>query len=50
MKKKYSKPRLIGVIPMIEIEGEVWGFEVSELSEEEKADLKAEHDKNTLSS
>ena len=39
-KKKYPKPRKIMDIPMVVIDGEVWGFEVSELSPEEQSDLK----------
>jgi hypothetical protein len=38
--KKYPKPKKIMDIPMVIISGEVWGFEVSELSQEEQNDLK----------
>ena len=40
--KKYPKPKVIAEIPMVVIDGETWGLEVSELSEEEQADLKRE--------
>jgi len=36
MKKKYPKPTVIGEIPLIEIDGEVYGIEVSVLSDEEQ--------------
>ncbi len=41
MTKKYLKPTKIGEIPMVVIDGEVWGLEVSVLSEEEQKDLKS---------
>jgi len=44
-KKKYPKPTKIGEIPMVIIDGELWGLEVSLLSTEEQADLKHESDK-----
>ena len=44
-KKKYPKPAKIGEIPMVIIDGELWGLEVSLLSTEEQADLKHESDK-----
>ena len=41
-KGKYPKPTKIGEIPMVIIDGELWGLEVSLLSTEEQADLKLE--------
>jgi len=41
-KQKFPKPEVIGAIPMVEIGGEVWGFEVSVLSKEEQEALKQE--------
>jgi len=39
-KKKYPKPKVIGFMPMVQDGNEIWGIEISELSEEEKTDLK----------
>ena len=44
-KKKYPKPTVIGYIPCYKIGDDVYGFEISELSEEEQADLKKEREK-----
>ena len=41
-KKKYPKTTVIGFMPMVKDGNEIWGFEISELSEEEKADLAKE--------
>jgi hypothetical protein len=38
--KKYPKPQVIGFMPMVQDGNEIWGIEISELSEEEQADLK----------
>lgn len=39
-KGKFPKPKVIAEIPMVVINGEVWGLEVSELSKEEQESLK----------
>ncbi len=44
-KKKYPKPTVIAEIPMYKIGDDVYGLEVSILSEEEQADLKKENAK-----
>ena len=41
-KQKFPKPEVIGEIPMVVIGGEVWGFEVSVLSKEEREAIKQE--------
>jgi len=42
-KQKFPKPEVIGEIPMVVIDGETWGFEVSVLSKEEQESLKQEN-------
>ena len=42
MSRKYPKPKVIANIPMVMIDGELWGIEISQLSDEESADLKKE--------
>ena len=39
-KKKYPKPQVIGFLPMVQDGNEIWGIEISQLSDEEQADLK----------
>jgi hypothetical protein len=39
-KKKYPKPQVIAEMPIYKIGNDVYGFEISVLSEEEQADLK----------
>jgi hypothetical protein len=40
-KQKFPKPTKIGEMPMIEINGEIWGLEISLLSDEESKYLKS---------
>ena len=41
--KKYPKPQVIGFMPMVKDGKDIWGFEISELSEEEQTDLKKDN-------
>lgn len=45
-KNKFPKPKVITEIPMVVIDGEVYGLEVSELSQEEQDYLKKQKEES----
>ena len=47
-KRKFPKPKVIFEIPIVEIDGETWGIEVSKLSEEETIYLKKKQTEKKL--